>query len=307
MLSTQRCSNLVGQRPKVPCTSKNSSAAAVNVSIEKVTLLEGVALPLMIHGPVTLKSGQKRKKYQIFLYSNTLLLSNSNYKACFITKCKVPVSNLWMSEDGVDPQGKCNACDKRSFFIGWPMLNFVATFNSSVTKEKWYTLLQRNIISVKEDDYSRNILIKIITEDINSGVTSTIITVTNLDTTNDVINLSLPILGLTGSVRDYQLWVAPAKEEAPQPLSGHENPFTIQRNYIRSVSLPPTSGKSTSPSNPQESVLKELYSEVCGWFILKPRCQAKGQNRSDGRLSQLFRWNAGRRGNDLTQGAAPPH
>lgn len=59
--------------------SKNSSAAAVNVSIEKVTLLEGVALPLMIHGPVTLKSGQKRKKYQIFLYSNTLLLSNSKY------------------------------------------------------------------------------------------------------------------------------------------------------------------------------------------------------------------------------------
>nr|XP_051703903.1 uncharacterized protein LOC103348895 isoform X1 [Oryctolagus cuniculus] len=288
--SAEESSQPSGGHPEVHGTSVDICSPVPETQDEKAVSPAGAEDTVLIRGPVTLKRGWRRKKHQVFLYSNVLLVSNSKYKKTIDVKYEIPLSSLWMADCGTETQGAGDTCAKRSFLLGWPMVNFVATFDSSVVKERWYSFLQRYINLAKEEDHTQSILIQVFTEDIKNCACSIIITVTNLDTVNDVVNVSLPMLGLTGSEKDYQLWVSSGKKEVPQPLIGHENPYAIQTSYLRAVRLPPEPGKSTFPSGLQESVLEELQSEVHGCFILKPRLQARAQRRTDWLRNLLFRW-----------------
>ncbi|XP_021573428.1 rho GTPase-activating protein 20 isoform X2 [Carlito syrichta] len=109
------------------------------------------------------------------------------------------------------------------------------------------------------------------------------ITVMNSDTANEVISKSLPMLGITGSERDYQLWVNSGKEEAPYPLIGHEYPYGIKMSHLRDTALlTPGSKDSTTPFNLQEPFLMEqLPREMQCQFILKPSRLAAAQQLSD--------------------------
>ncbi|XP_060160010.1 rho GTPase-activating protein 20 isoform X3 [Globicephala melas] len=109
------------------------------------------------------------------------------------------------------------------------------------------------------------------------------ITVTNSDTANEVINMSLPMLGITGSEREYQLWVNSGKEEAPYPLIGHEYPYGIKMSHLRDTTLLTQGSKdSPTPSNFQEPFLMEqLPREMQCQFILKPSRLAVAQQLSD--------------------------
>nr|XP_051690343.1 uncharacterized protein LOC103352527 isoform X4 [Oryctolagus cuniculus]XP_051690344.1 uncharacterized protein LOC103352527 isoform X5 [Oryctolagus cuniculus]XP_051690345.1 uncharacterized protein LOC103352527 isoform X6 [Oryctolagus cuniculus] len=290
-------------------TLRDSSPPVVDNQIEKITLLEGVDHEMLIHGPVTLKSGLRKKKHLAYLYGLVLLISDSRCKKSFDIKYRIPVNHLWIAECGNDTHRKGKPClVNRSFLLGWPMSNFVATFPSSAIKEQWYSLLERQINLAKEENYVHSILTEINIEAMNRSACSIIVTVTNLDTANDVINLSLPVLGLTGSEQNYQLLVNSANEEAPQPLIGHENIYMIQTTYLRAAHPSPASENSTILPSFQESVLEELYSDVRGCFILKPRCQATGQCKSGGCITRLFRRNKSKSRDDLTKGhssAAP--
>nr|XP_051690342.1 uncharacterized protein LOC103352527 isoform X3 [Oryctolagus cuniculus] len=297
-----------GRHSKVHC-ARDSSPPVVDNQIEKITLLEGVDHEMLIHGPVTLKSGLRKKKHLAYLYGLVLLISDSRCKKSFDIKYRIPVNHLWIAECGNDTHRKGKPClVNRSFLLGWPMSNFVATFPSSAIKEQWYSLLERQINLAKEENYVHSILTEINIEAMNRSACSIIVTVTNLDTANDVINLSLPVLGLTGSEQNYQLLVNSANEEAPQPLIGHENIYMIQTTYLRAAHPSPASENSTILPSFQESVLEELYSDVRGCFILKPRCQATGQCKSGGCITRLFRRNKSKSRDDLTKGhssAAP--
>ncbi|XP_069903910.1 uncharacterized protein [Oryctolagus cuniculus] len=233
----------------------------------------------------------------------------ASYEKSLNINYRIPVNHLWIAECGRDTQRKGKPClVERSFRLGWPLLNFVATFPSSAIKEKWYSLLERQINLAKEENYMHSILTEINIEAMNRSTSSIIVTVTNLDTANDVINLSLPVLGLTGSEKDYQLLVNSANEEVPQPLIGHENIYTIQTTYLRAEHPSPASENAVVLPSLHESTLEELCSHVCGYFILKPRCQATGQCKSGRHMTRLFRPNKSKKWRDLTKGdssAAP--
>nr|XP_051674780.1 rho GTPase-activating protein 20 isoform X3 [Oryctolagus cuniculus] len=306
--STKKRLKRFGRHSKVHC-ARDSSPPAVDNRIEKNTLLEGVDHEILIHGPVTLRAGLKKKKHLAILYHSVLLISNSSYEKSLNINYRIPVNHLWIAECGRDTQRKGKPClVERSFRLGWPLLNFVATFPSSAIKEKWYSLLERQINLAKEENYMHSILTEINIEAMNRSTSSIIVTVTNLDTVNDVINLSLPVLGLTGSEKDYQLLVSSANEEAPQPLIGHENIYTIQTTYLRAANPSPASENAVVLPSLHESTLEELCSHVCGYFILKPRCQATGQRKSGRRMTRLLRPNKSKKRGDLTKGdssAAP--
>ncbi|XP_049741410.1 rho GTPase-activating protein 20-like [Elephas maximus indicus] len=172
---------------------------------------------------------------------------------------------------------------KRSLILGWPTVNFTATFSSSEQKEQWHSSLRRYINLAKEKDHLKSIPLKIFTEDIKNCACPTTITVSKADTTNDIINKSLPMLGITGSERDYQLWVSSGKKEAPFPLSGHEHPDGIKMSHIQATALVPHRPRSsTSPSTLQEPfLLEQLLSEMEGYFVLKPRHPLRGQEQKD--------------------------
>eukprot|EP00069_Balaena_mysticetus_P014248 bmy_22271T0 len=213
----------------------------------------------------------------------------------------------------VDEVGEGNTNALKSFVLGWPTVNFVATFSSPEQKDRWLSLLQRYINLEKEKDYPKSIPLKIFAKDIGNCAYSKTITVTNSDTANEVINMSLPMLGITGSEREYQLWVNSGKEEAPYPLIvfefpvpfptyylslwktiynpimpqsiniRHEYPYGIKMSHLRDTALLTQGSKdSPTPSNFQEPFLMEqLPREMQCQFILKPSRLAVAQQLSD--------------------------
>ncbi|XP_019570871.2 rho GTPase-activating protein 20 isoform X1 [Rhinolophus sinicus] len=238
---------------------------------------------LLIDGRVELKRGLQRQERHLFLFNDLFVVAKIKYNNNFKIKNKVKLSDMWTASC-VDEVGEGNTNAMKSFVLGWPTVNFVATFSSPEQKDKWLSLLQRYINLEKEKDYPKSIPLKIFAKDIGNCAYSKTITITNSDTANKVINMSLPMLGITGSERDYQLWVNSGKEAAPYPLIGHEYPYGIKMSHLRDTALlTQLSEDPTSPSNLQEPFLMDqLPREMQCQFILKPsRLAAAQQQLSD--------------------------
>ncbi|XP_047609338.1 rho GTPase-activating protein 20 [Phacochoerus africanus] len=237
---------------------------------------------LLIDGRVELKRGLQRQERYLFLFNDLFVVAKVKYNNNFKIKNKIKLSDMWTAScvDEVE-EGNTNAV--KSFVLGWPTVNFVATFSSQEQKDRWLSLLQRYINLEKEKDYPKSIPLKVFAKDIGNCAYSKTIIVTNSDTANEVINKSLPMLGINGSEKDYQLWVNSGREEAPYPLIGHEHPYGIKMSHLRDTALLTQGSKdSPTPSSLQEAFLMEqLPREMQCQFILKPSRLAVPQQLSD--------------------------
>ncbi|KAI6053619.1 rho GTPase-activating protein 20 isoform X1 [Marmota monax] len=237
---------------------------------------------LLIDGRAELKRGLQRQERHLFLFNDLFVVAKIKYNNNFKIKNKIKLTDMWTASC-VDEVGEGNTNAMKSFVLGWPTVNFVATFSSPEQKDKWLSLLQRYINLEKEKDYPKSIPLKIFAKDIGNCAYSKTITVMNSDTASEVINMSLSMLGITGSERDYQLWVNSGKEAAPYPLIGHEYPYGIKMSHLRdTILLAQGSKDSASPANLQEPFLMEqLPREMQCQFILKPSRLAVAHQLSD--------------------------
>uniref|UniRef100_A0A8C6QFH1 Rho GTPase activating protein 20 n=1 Tax=Nannospalax galili TaxID=1026970 RepID=A0A8C6QFH1_NANGA len=237
---------------------------------------------LLIDGPVELKRGLQRQERHLFLFNDLFVAAKIKYNNNFKIKNKIKLTDMWTASC-VDEVGEGNTNALKSFVLGWPTVNFVATFSSPEQKDKWLSLLQRYITLEKEKDFPKSIPLKIFAKDIGNCAYFKTITVMNSDTASEVINMSLQMLGITGSERDYQLWVNSGKEAAPYPLIGHEYPYGIKMSHLRDTALLTQGSKDTATlSNLQEPFLMEqLPREMQCQFILKPSRLASAQQLSD--------------------------
>nr|XP_031299187.1 rho GTPase-activating protein 20 [Camelus dromedarius] len=87
------------------------------------------------------------------------------------------------------------------------------------------------------------------------------------------------MLGITGSEREYRLWVYSGREEAPYQLIGHEFPYGITMSHLRDMAfLMQESEDSPTTSNLQEPFfMEQLPQEMQCHFILKPSQVAVAQ------------------------------
>ncbi|XP_040822377.1 rho GTPase-activating protein 20-like [Ochotona curzoniae] len=230
---------------------------------------------LLLHGPMKLTNNNQVKKRHAFLFSDVLLIANKGYKKQFKIKFRVPINNIWLAKNTV---GQGDSPELKSLKLGWPLQNFTAKFLSVELKDKWHCFLERSITQSQKMNGLQNTLVKIDTSNINNSSNSAILAAHNLDTIKDVINMALPALGLTGSERDYQLWVRYGKTDTPFPLMGHENPYTIQEHYYRTSIHQSVPGKPTSPHILLESI-PEILADGKLQFILKCRDKPKPQRR----------------------------
>ncbi|GAB5577053.1 rho GTPase-activating protein 20 isoform X3 [Prionailurus iriomotensis] len=250
--------------------------------VAKIKDMSGYEIPLHLCSDSPIRKPWRyreiKNRLKIEKLKGTSWVYNNNFKI----KNKIKLSDMWTASC-VDEVGEGNTNALKSFVLGWPTVNFVATFSSPEQKDKWLSLLQRYINLEKEKDYPKTIPLKIFAKDVGNCAYSKTITVRNSDTANEVINMSLPMLGITGSERDYQLWVNSGKEEAPYPLIGHEYPYGIKMSHLRdTVLLTQGSKDSSTPSGLQESFLMEqLPRELQCQFILKPSRLAAAQQLSD--------------------------
>ncbi|XP_053451891.1 rho GTPase-activating protein 20 [Nycticebus coucang] len=266
---------------KQPGTSRESPSA----SIDTCALLSSFVCSsrtLLIDGRVELRRGLQRQERHLFLFNDLFVVAKIKYNNNLKMKNKIKLTDMWTASC-VDEVGEGNTNAMKSFVLGWPTLNFVATFSSPEQKDKWLSLLQRYINLEKEKDYPKSIPLKIFAKDIGNCVYSKTITVKNSDTANEVINMLFSMLGITGTERDYQLWVISGKEAAPYPLIGHEYPYGIKMSHLRDTALLTSGSKeSTTPFNFQEPFLmEELPREMQCQFVLKPSRLAAAQHLSD--------------------------
>ncbi|XP_051635130.1 rho GTPase-activating protein 20 isoform X1 [Manacus candei] len=237
----------------------------------------------ILDGHVQLKTSLQTQERHLFLFTDILVVAKSKSHSHFKLKCQARLCEMWTAfcteevcEGSTDPE--------RSFVLGWPTTNCVANFRSAEQKETWLSFLQSRIREEKEKDNPKRIPVTIIAKDVGTCVYSKTLSVTNVDTANDVILMALQQLGINGSEKDYKLWVISGREHAPYPLIGHEYPFGIKMSHIRDA-MPHGSKHCACPRQLQESFLMEqLPQELQCQFVLKPSQVAVCQQLND--LSQ---------------------
>ncbi|XP_073908422.1 rho GTPase-activating protein 20-like isoform X1 [Castor canadensis] len=234
------------------------------------TSLEVTERKHLIHGPVKLTNGWHRKKRHLFLFSDALLILNSRYKKIFKVEHIIPLQNLWM--DKVE-EGHNSA--KKSFYLGWPMENFRATFPSSEQKEKWHSFLERSISLIKEKDHQKSVELQIFIKDIQHSPVA--VTASSTDTVNGIIKKTLSMLGISGCEKEYLLSFISGKEEAPFTLIGHEYLYTIKMNHLRYKASMPQGPRKLASRTLQDSFQEQMSPDLEGYFFLQPKHPPKGK------------------------------
>ncbi|XP_069878088.1 rho GTPase-activating protein 20-like [Dipodomys merriami] len=248
--------------------------------------LEKPCRTLLIHSPVQMQKGCKRKKQHLFLFTDLLLVTNAKYQKCFKIKTVVPLRALWMADCGVNLD-KGGDHSRKSLLLGWPLENFKATFGY--------------INLAKEEEDEDSIPLQIFTHEVKNNHFPITVLAKNSDTVKDVIKKSLSNLGIKDSESDYQLWLHSENEEAPFVFIGHENPYVIKMSQFGETAYQPRGPRPHETHTPQSPILEQCYLATGGRFILKSRQPAQGQQfneseqKKEGRGRSFINWLFGRR------------
>ncbi|XP_031697536.1 rho GTPase-activating protein 20-like [Anarrhichthys ocellatus] len=181
---------------------------------------------------------------------------------------------------------------ERSFVMGWPTCNCVATFSSEEHKDKWLALIKSRIVAGKEKDDPKTVPLKIFAKDIGNCAYAKTLAVNNTDSTTDVIRMALLQFGISGCVNDHRLWVNSSKDDPPYPLIGHEFPFSIKMSHIRDGGSSAGGGPGWDPTSPTDcpgALLLDqcLPPDTQCQFILKPSKVSPGQAPLSGETAGL--------------------
>ncbi|XP_051938330.1 rho GTPase-activating protein 20 [Hippocampus zosterae] len=221
------------------------------------------------HVQVQLKTGLQTQDRHLFLFTDTLIVAKTKSPSHFKEKARVRACEMWMA-GCVEEVCEGSTILERSFVLGWPTCNSVATFSSEEQKEKWLALIKSRIEEGKEKDDPKSVPLKIFAKDIGNCAYAKTLAVNNTDNTNEVISMALMQFGIAGHVKDHRLWVSSSKDEPPYPLIGHEFPFSIKMSHVRDGG----SGRG-DPSNPCECPEVQLLDRCLPpdtqcHFILRP-------------------------------------
>ncbi|XP_067295305.1 rho GTPase-activating protein 20 isoform X2 [Pseudorasbora parva] len=206
-------------------TRQSDEYGACNASQNAVLLMEA-------HAHLTI--GLQSRERLLLLFTDSLIIAKT--KSLYLKlKARVSLSDIWLAS--------CVHCitdrkltSKNSFVIGWPTINYVVSFSSPDTKERWLQALQWHTGRARERVLPNAILLYVLligNPDDNSSATVAV-AVDVSTTAENVVQYIMQQCKLLGEVLDYQLCVNYEKEEETYPLIGHELPFFILHHSLRS-------------------------------------------------------------------------
>ncbi|XP_029315563.1 rho GTPase-activating protein 20 [Cottoperca gobio] len=306
----QSAPSLVISKALTRSRSTSRESCLTPVSPESCPLVQGFLAEcprrlFLGHAQSQLKTGLQTQERHLFLFTDTLLVAKAKSSTHFKVKAQVRVCEMWTASCLEEVcEGSTNP--ERSFVMGWPTCNSVATFSSEEHKDKWLALIKSRIIEGKEKDDPKTIPLKIFAKDIGNCAYAKTLAVSNTDSTTDVIRMALLQFGISGCVKDHRLWVSSSKDDPPYPLIGHEFPFSIKMSHIRDGGssgggLGGGAGRDpTSPTDCPGVLLLDqcLPPDTQCQFILKPSKVAPeqgsllepGQQKSFKRKRSLINW-----------------
>ncbi|XP_039262495.2 uncharacterized protein LOC120338538 isoform X1 [Styela clava] len=238
---------VLGRSNKLPASLYNArdelptSPYSPNVNSQRLSLKFGshdATLNLskrkyVMEGKVQLTTGMQTQDRYMFLFTDLLLIAKAKSGNNFKLKYRIRVCELWIASC-IDDVTEVAKSPEKSFVIGWPTENFVATFSSPESKELWLNALLNKIREEKEKESPKTTDVKVINRDSSNTAHVRMVTVSHKQTAKDVAQLALKEFNIENE-DDYQLWVTPRKEGTAYPLIGHELPHAIQLSLIRDL------------------------------------------------------------------------
>ncbi|XP_026558875.1 rho GTPase-activating protein 20-like isoform X2 [Pseudonaja textilis] len=234
----------------------------------------------LLDGRVQLSLGLQTQERHLFLFSNMLIVAKSKSSSSLKLKKKVHLSEVWTGSCLSEVSEKKMSPDT-SFVIGWPTVNYVVTFSSSEVKERWLSMLLWHIYEMKQTEYARTLPMQILVMDKEKNSSNTTLSISNMETADNIIKKATENLGVPGRPSDYHLWVISGRDNPAYPLIGHEHPFSIILGCLRGSvdQWPGPSNGLLLPKEQETSRLEQLPRNQQCHFILKPKPQVPGQLR----------------------------
>ncbi|KAL4233770.1 hypothetical protein ACF0H5_008448 [Mactra antiquata] len=184
----------------------------------------------LMEGIVEFSRGMQTQDRYLFLFSDLLLVAKQKSNTTFKLKHRIRVCELWTA-DCVDDITELTRPIEKSFVIGWPTTNYVATFKSVELKETWLNKFSEQIQEERDKLLPKTLMLDVHHRESDKACHVEVETVTNAVS---IVKSCLEQLNINNSeVKDYQLWVRLGPDEAPYPLCGHELPYAIKINHIR--------------------------------------------------------------------------
>ncbi|XP_069604735.1 rho GTPase-activating protein 20-like [Ranitomeya imitator] len=232
---------------------------------------------------VHLSSGWRTQERHLFLFTDSLIIAKSKSSSMKL-KRQVRLNEMWLSTFLGEVSEKKH-WPEDSFVLGWPTTNYVVTFSSSETKEKWLSALRWHINEMKKAEYSRKIPISVLYLDADEFMSRTTITVCNTDDAEKVMKEATQQLGIPGRSSDHHLWVMSGKDESPYPLFGHEHPYSIAMSCLRGLMAAPRGSNNNllfGTEGPEDASLEQFPQERLCQFIIKMKPQVPLDVRREG-------------------------
>ncbi|KAK3593139.1 hypothetical protein CHS0354_018271 [Potamilus streckersoni] len=184
----------------------------------------------LMEGHVEFATGMQTQDRYMFLFSDLLLVAKQKSNTTFKLKQRIRVRELWISSC-IDDVAEITRPPDRSFVLGWPTTNVVATFRSVELKDTWLNKFKEQIEAEKRKEMMpKEISLEILYKDIGQACT---LSVDNNTAAREIIKQCLVELQITDSeTKDYQLWVKGEKDEYQYPLIGHELLYSIMLSHI---------------------------------------------------------------------------
>jgi hypothetical protein len=132
----------------------------------------------VLEGPVQLTTGLQTQDRYLFLFNDLLLIAKQKSSTTFKLKHRVRVCEMWTASCLDDVSEATHSLD-RSFVMGWPTSNTVATFATSDLKDHWFSKLTEQINDEKEKEEPKTIMLKVLNKDIDGHPMSKMISVGN--------------------------------------------------------------------------------------------------------------------------------
>ncbi|XP_069568863.1 uncharacterized protein [Brachyistius frenatus] len=239
----------------------------------------------LLHGQAQLKTGMQTQDRHLFLFDDLLVIGKAKSVNHFKLKTQVRVCEMWTA-GCTDEVCEGSTNPERSFVMGWPTYNCVATFSSAEQKEMWLSFLKSRIKEEKETEEPKTIPLRVFGKGINTYAVTKTLPVSNSDSTNEVIRLALQQFGIIGHVKDFQLWVISKRDNTPYPLIGHEFPFSIQMSHTRHPTSQGGGGDAATPDRQRAAQAEQLQAHKQCQFVLKQRAAEAPQRRASADLSR---------------------
>lgn len=189
---------------------------------------------LLMEAHAHLTNSLQSKERLLLLFTDSLIIAKTKSLYLKLKAC-VSLSDIWLASC-IHIITDRKVTSKHSFVIGWPTTNYVATFSSSETKERWLQALQWHTCRSRQRVLPNAILLYVLLlchpDDDNPA---TVAVAVDLSTTaENVVHYIKQECKLLGEASDYQLCVNYEKEEETYTLIGHEIPFFILRHSLQS-------------------------------------------------------------------------